>query len=103
MNLMCRYSPFGECDADGISSTSSGKGFPLCLEECQIRNKLWVELVPKHPDIDAIADHFFIYKGKNKTKTFTQKQAVNLSLVITYEKYEAIMQHRSDIEEVSLT
>lgn len=77
------------------------KGFPLQLEDCQIRNKLWVELVPKIPDVDAVADYFFISKGKNKTKAFTPKQGVDLYLVITNEKYEAILQHISDIEEVS--
>jgi hypothetical protein len=76
------------------------KGFPLQLEDCQIRNKLWVELIPKHPDIDAVADHFFTSKGKNKAKAFTPKQGVDLYLVITHEKYEAILRHISDIEEV---
>ena len=78
------------------------KGFPLPIEECQIRNKLWVELVPKHPDVDAVADYFFTSKGKNKAKAFTPKQGIDLFLVITHEKYEAILQHLSDMEEVSL-
>ena len=64
------------------------KGFALPLDDCQIRNKLWVELIPKHPDIDAITDHFFSSKGKNKTKIFSAKQGIDLYLVITYEKYE---------------
>ena len=67
------------------------KGFPLQLNECQIRNKLWVELVPKHPDVDAVTDQFFTSKGKNKAKVFTPKQGVDLYLVITHEKYEAIL------------
>ena len=77
------------------------KGYSLPLEDCQIRNKLWVELVPKQPDIDAVAEYFFTSKGK-KGKAFTPKQGVELYLVITNEKYEAILQHLSDIEEVSM-
>ena len=77
------------------------KGFPIQMDECQIRNKLWVELVPKHPDVDAVAEHFFTSKGRNKGRVFTPKQGVELYLVITHEKYEAILQHLSDIDEVS--
>ena len=61
---------------------------------------LWVELVPKHPDVDAVADHFFTSKGKNKGKVFMPKQGIELYLVITHEKYNAILQHLSVIEEV---
>lgn len=77
------------------------KGFPIQLEDCQLRNKLWVELIPKHPDVDAVAEYFFSSKGKNKAKIFMPKQGIDLYLVITNEKYEAVLQHLSDTEEVS--
>ncbi|KAF9477407.1 hypothetical protein BDN70DRAFT_810773 [Pholiota conissans] len=80
------------------------KGFPLNPEECTIRDKLWVELVPKEPDVDAIAAKFFIVgKGKNKNNlrpTFSPRNGIDLFFCIDHTKYQAILNHLSDLEEV---
>jgi len=62
------------------------KNFSLTFEGCELRNKQWVEFVPKHPDIDAVADKFFDCKGRNKTlKVFSAslRQGIEIYLVIT--------------------
>ena len=70
------------------------KDCSLLFEECELRTKLWVELVPKNPDVDAIADKFFDLRGKNKaTKIFSAKQGIDLYLCISNEKFESILDH----------
>jgi len=69
------------------------KGFPLTMDECQLRNKNWVELIPRRPDVDAIAEMFFPCKGKSKAKTFSAKSGAELYLYIRHEKYDAILEH----------
>jgi len=54
-------------------------------------NKNWVELIPRQPDVDAIAEKFFSFKGKNKAKTFSSKSGTELYLCIRYDKYDAIL------------
>lgn len=56
--------------------------------------------MPKQPDVDAIADSFFIFKGRNKlAKVFSPKQGMDLYLVIDHNKYEAALQHLFDESE----
>lgn len=70
------------------------KNCPLPFDECELRTKLWVELVPKAPDVDAIADKFFDNRGKNKaTRVFSAKQGIDLYIAISQEKYESILEH----------
>ena len=77
------------------------KGFPLSIEECELRDKNWVKLVPRQPDIDIIADQFFEAKAKSKVKVFSAKKSADLSLCIKNEKYQEILQHIVDLDEGS--
>jgi hypothetical protein len=66
----------------------------LPFDECELHTKLWVELIPKTPDVDAIADKFFDLKGKNKTtRFFSAKQGIDLYLAISHKKFESILDH----------
>ena len=70
------------------------KNFLLPFDDCELLTKLWVELVPKTLDVDAIADKFFDLKGKNKTtRVFSAKQGINLYFAISHEKFESILEH----------
>jgi hypothetical protein len=75
------------------------KSFPLVMDECLLRDKNWVELIPRQPDVDAIADKFFHSKGKTKAKTFSAKSGAELYLCIRHEKYDAILEHLVQLEE----
>jgi hypothetical protein len=75
------------------------KNFSLTIDECQLRDKNWVELISRQPDVDAIADMFFSCKGKSKAKMFSPKNGVELSLSIRYEKYDAILEHLVQLDE----
>lgn len=75
------------------------KGFPLSIEECELRDKDWVQLVPRQPDIDAIAEHFFEAKPKSKVKVFSAKKSADLSLCVRSEKYQEVLQHLANLEE----
>ena len=57
------------------------KNLPLAIAECQLRDKNWVELISRQPDIDAIADKFFVCKGKSKVKIFSAKGVPNFTYV----------------------
>jgi hypothetical protein len=72
------------------------KDFPLTIDECQLRDKNWVELIPRKPDVDAIAENFFECKGKSKVKTFVSKKGVEIYLSVEYEKYDAILDHLAE-------
>jgi len=69
------------------------------MEECELRDKNWVQLVPRQPDIDAIAEHFFEAKGKSKVKVFSAKKSAELSLCVRSEKYQEVLQHIADLDE----
>ena len=75
------------------------KEYPLNLSDCELRDKHWVELIPKQPDVDAVADNFFTFKGRNKnTKVFTPKQGIELNLSISQDIYNAVIQRLSELE-----
>jgi hypothetical protein len=74
------------------------KGYPLSIDECQLRDKDWVELIPKRPDVDIISDKFFELKGRSKTKSFSAKKAAELYLCISHEKYDAILTHLVELD-----
>lgn len=75
------------------------KGFPLSIEECELRDKNWVQLIPRQPDIDVIAEHFFEAKAKSKVKVFSAKKSADLSLCVRNEKYQEVLQHLIDLDE----
>ena len=77
------------------------KGFPLSIEECELRDKNWVQLIPQQPDIDAIAEQFFEAKLKSKVKVFSAKKGANLSLCLKNEKYQEVLQHLADLDEAN--
>ena len=77
------------------------KGFPLSIEECELRDKNWVQLLPRQPDIDAIAEQFFEAKPKSKVKVFSAKKSADLLLCLKNEKYQDILQHLVDLDEAS--
>ncbi|KIL58368.1 hypothetical protein M378DRAFT_86593, partial [Amanita muscaria Koide BX008] len=72
------------------------KGLPINIDECELRNKQWVELIPRHPeaDVDVIADKF-IDKGrkKNGAPVFNPRQGIDLYLVIGHLKVQQILSH----------
>ena len=68
----------------------------MTIEECQLRDKNWVELIPRMPDVDAIAENFFESKGKSKVKTFVSKKGIEIYLSIEYEKYDAVLDHLAE-------
>jgi hypothetical protein len=76
----------------------------LDMNACELRTKDWVELLPKFPDIDAISEKFFVFKGRNKAvKMFSAKSGIDLSLIIQHNKYEAILSHLQDLEESNIS
>ena len=77
------------------------KNFPLAIDQCQLRDKDWVELIPRQPDVDAITDKFFHCKGKSKAKTFSPKSGAELYLCIRYDKYDSILEHLVQLDEQS--
>lgn len=75
------------------------KGFPLSIDECELCDKNWVQLVPRQPDIDAIAGQFFEAKARGKAKVFSAKKSANLLLCVKSEKYHEVLQHIADLNE----
>lgn len=70
------------------------KGFPLSIDQCELRDKNEVELSPRRPDVDVIADRFYSFKGKNKaTKVFNGKNPLDLGLFISNDLFETILQY----------
>jgi len=63
------------------------------LDECELRDKNWVELNSQKPDVDAIADYFFKCKTKTKVKAFIPKSGIEVYLSIEYDKYDMILDH----------
>ena len=63
------------------------------LDECELRDKNWVELIPRKLDVDAIVDYFFECKTKTKVKAFTPKSGIEVYLSIEYDKYDMILDH----------
>ena len=77
-----------------LYSLKWSKNFSFPFDDCELCTKLWVELVPKTPDVDAIADKFFDLKGKiETTRVFSAKQGIDLYLAISHEKFESILEH----------
>jgi len=77
------------------------KGFPLSIEECELRDKNWVQLLPRQPDINAIAEQFFEAKPRSKVKVFSSKKSADLSLCVKNEKYQEVLQHLINLDEAS--
>jgi hypothetical protein len=48
--------------------------------------------------VDVIADKFFEFKGRAKTKSFSSKKAAELYLCISHEKYDDILTHLVDLD-----
>ncbi|KIL54342.1 hypothetical protein M378DRAFT_182577 [Amanita muscaria Koide BX008] len=80
------------------------KGLPINIDECELRNKQWVELIPRHPeaDVDVIADKF-IDKGrkKNGAPVFNPRQGIDLYLVIGHLKVQQILSHVEQLSEAN--
>jgi hypothetical protein len=63
------------------------KGYSLSIGDVKLRNKNWVEMLPKGPgdeDLDAIENEFFTIKGKAKTRQFLPNKVLDLYLGINY-------------------
>ena len=75
------------------------KGFLLSIEECELCDKNWVQLILWQPDFNAIANQFFEAKPKSKVKVFSAKKGADLSLCVKNEKYQEILQHLIDLNE----
>lgn len=61
--------------------------YPLTIDDVKLRNKNWVELLPKGPgdeDLNAIESEFYTYKGKAKTRQFLPNKVLDLYLGIGY-------------------
>ncbi|KAF8907004.1 hypothetical protein CPB84DRAFT_1959743 [Gymnopilus junonius] len=69
--------------------------YPLDIQNIKLRDKNWVEFVPRAiDDRDAISDQFFIsIGGKTKGKKFKTGQA-KLILELDYKVYQKIIQYR---------
>jgi hypothetical protein len=49
--------------------------------------------------VDIISARFFDFKGRNaKTKTFAPKKGAEVYLCISYEKYDVILTHLSELD-----
>lgn len=77
------------------------KGFSLGIEDVQLRSKNWVELIARSPDIDAIADKFFV-KGKNNARKFSAGQGIDIYLALPDEKYQDVLDHLNGAEECEM-
>ncbi|KAL0945786.1 hypothetical protein HGRIS_012074 [Hohenbuehelia grisea] len=82
------------------------KGFTLRIEDVELRNSQWAEIVPNtalSSDVDAIAAHFYKSRGNNKGKltvpTFAPGKGIELYLAIDYEQYEDILTYREKEED----
>ena len=78
------------------------KGFPLSIEECELCDKNWVQLILQQLDIDAIAEQFFEAKPKSKVKVFSAKKSADLSLCVKNEKYQEVLQHLVELDEANV-
>jgi hypothetical protein len=61
--------------------------YPLSIDDVKLRNKNWVEMLPKGPgdeDVNAIESEFFTFKGKAKTRQFLPNKVLDLYLGISY-------------------
>jgi len=75
--------------------------YPLSIDDVKLRNKNWVELLPKGPsneDLNAIESDFYTFKGKSKTRHFSANKVLDLYLGIGYTLRSEIESH---IEEQS--
>lgn len=80
------------------------KGYPLSIDECELRSRKWVEIIPGVPDVDVVAKDFFEVAKKTGPPVFKPRQGLEVYLAISYDKYEAALGHRYkelEAEEVS--
>ena len=77
--------------------------YPLSIDNVKLRNKNWVELLPKGPgdeDLNAIEAEFYTFKGKAKSRQFLPNKVLDLYLGISYalrsEIEDYIEEHRDD-------
>ena len=70
--------------------------YPLSIDDVKLRNKNWVELLPKglgNEDVNAIESEFFTFKGKGKTCHYLPNKVLDLCLRISYTKQCEIDNH----------
>jgi len=61
--------------------------YPLSIDDVKLRNKNWVEMLPKGPsdeDLNTIEGEFYTFKGKAKTRQFLPSKVLDLYLGIGY-------------------
>jgi hypothetical protein len=79
----------------------SKSAFHISVDEVRLRSKDWVEMValPGVPDVDAIAEKFFVAKGKARNVQFQRGKGVEVFLELEYEKYNTIMVYLDALDE----
>jgi len=79
--------------------------YPLSIDDVQLRwgLKNRAELIPRGPgneDIDAVAEMFFIRKGKAKIPQFQANKVLDLALELNYDLYCKIEIHLEDLNSI---
>ena len=69
-------------------------GCPLSIQEVQMRDKQWVEMIPRIPDKDAISDKFLVNVGSKVAKKKFRPGQIDINHPISYEKYEVMLDYR---------
>ena len=79
----------------------SKDAFHISVDDVRLRSKDWVEMVaiPGVPDVDAIAQKFFVAKGKSKIPQFQAGKGTEVFLELEYEKYQEIMTYLEELVE----
>jgi hypothetical protein len=55
--------------------------------------------LPGVPDVDAIAEKFFVARGKARNVQFQRGKGVEVFLELEYEKYNTIMAYLDELDE----
>ncbi|KAJ7630219.1 hypothetical protein FB45DRAFT_832782 [Roridomyces roridus] len=77
------------------------RGYDLSTVDFTLRKEHWIELVAQHPDVNAIAEDFFVTKANPRglqTRTFSNKHPAKLYLGIDNPTYNTILAHFDELD-----
>lgn len=72
-------------------------GYPLTIDDFQLRNKNWVEYMPKTPDVRGVTGHLFTMTGRIE-KYKGNNSHLDVFLTVSGELHARIRRHASDRE-----
>jgi hypothetical protein len=72
-------------------------GYDLCIDDCTIHNKDWVEIIPtRSPDVNAIADRFYKPNPKAPNEPIFKTGKFLVYLCIPWSIYSAFLDYDTE-------